>query len=173
MLGSRPWLFTRKHPTTTRNTKHRKDRVLGSQSLAVYICEVLGSSSLAVHLMKQGEGGGAKGPALGTLGNSWERRRAKHQALGATQMLHLRSCKRYAGREKVEAQAEDDIHIFCQGEAPGGARAESQPLAAAHVHGASGRPNQCVTQGDASQPALCLLRAWRAGACPAHLVPGA
>ena len=92
--------------------------------------------------MKQGEGGGAKGPALGRggtsqlpqsldqvcqrkggsmpgpLGNSWERRRAKHQALGATQMLHLRSCKRYAGREKVEAQAEDDIRILCQGRGP-------------------------------------------------------
>ena len=38
-------------------------------------------------------------------GDSWERRRAKHQALGANQMLHLRSCKRYAGREKVEASS--------------------------------------------------------------------
>ena len=151
--------------------------------------------------MKQGEGGGAKGPALGRggtsqlpqsldqvcqskggsmpgpLGNSWERRRAKHQALGVTQMLHLRSCKRYAGREKGEAQAEDDIRILCQGRGPWGCDipqlAERQPLAAAHVHGASGRPNQRATRGDASQPALCLLRAWGAGACPAHLVPGA
>ena len=56
----------------------------------------------------------------GPLGDSWERRRAKHQALRATQMLHLCSCKRYAGREKVEAQAEDDIRILCQWRGPGG-----------------------------------------------------
>ena len=190
MLGSRPWLFTSKHPTPTRNTQHRKDQILGSQSLAVYICEVLGSSSLAVHLMKQG-GGRSKGARIrqsidqvcqrkggsmpGPLGDSWERRRAKHQALRATQMLHLRSCKRYAGREKVEAQAEDDIRILCQGRGPWGCNIPQLAERKRNLspHRASGRPNQCATQGDASQPALCLLRAWGAGACPAHLVPGA
>ena len=35
------------------------------------------------------------------LDNSQEARRAKHQALKASQMLHLRSGKRYAGRKKV------------------------------------------------------------------------
>ena len=61
----------------------------------------------------------------GPLGDSWERRRAKHQALGATQVLHLRNCKRYAGREKVEAQAKDDIRVLCQGRGPGGAISRS------------------------------------------------
>ena len=56
----------------------------------------------------------------GSLGDLWERRRAKHQALRATQMLHLCSCKRFAGREKVEAQAEDDIRILCQWRGPRG-----------------------------------------------------
>ena len=97
----------------------------------------------------------------GSLGDSWERRRAKHQALRATQMLHLCSCKRYAGREKVEAQA------------PGGAISRSWRSArgisapSAPVREASGRPDQCATQGDASQPALCQLEAWGAGDCQA------
>ena len=43
-------------PKTTRNPKHRKVRVLGTQPLAVSNCEVLGSSSLPVHLMPQGGG---------------------------------------------------------------------------------------------------------------------
>ena len=50
----------------------------------------------------------------GPLGDSWERRRAKHQALGATQVLDLRNGKRDAGREKVEAQAKHNIHVLCQ-----------------------------------------------------------
>ena len=56
----------------------------------------------------------------GPLGNSWERCGAKHQALGATQVLHLRNGKRDAGREKVEAQAQDNIRVFCQGRGPWG-----------------------------------------------------
>ena len=75
----------------------------------------------------------------------------------ATQMPHLRNGKRDAGREKIEAQAKDNISHLLPGEKPlggqypaGGVQAESQPLAAAHVHAASRRLNQCATQGDAS-----------------------
>ena len=53
-----------------------------------------------------------------SFGNSWERGRAEYQALRTNQMLHLRSCKRYAGRKKVEAQAQDNIGILCQGRDP-------------------------------------------------------
>ena len=120
VLGSRPWLFTRRQPTRTKNIQHRKDRVLGSQSLAVYRCEVLGSSSLAVHLMNRGRGGGTRGPASGRgarpgcrnraikstkekgacrgrFDNSWERDRAKHKALRTNQMLHISPCKALRG----------------------------------------------------------------------------
>ena len=49
----------------------------------------------------------------GPLGNAGERCGAKHQALGATKVLHLRNGKRDAGREKVEAQAKGNIRVFC------------------------------------------------------------
>ena len=71
------------------------------------------SRSRSIRSAKE-KGAGRPGP----LGDSWERRRAKHQALGATQVLHLRSCKRYAVREKVEARAKDDIRVLCQGKGP-------------------------------------------------------
>ena len=78
-------------------------------------------------------------------------------------MLHLRSCKRYAGRKKIEAQVEDDIHILCKEEVPGGAISRSWRsasgiwlLAAARVYGASRRPNRCATS-DACQLELVPL----------------
>ena len=63
----------------------------------------------ALDQVRQRKGSGMPGP----LGNSGERCGAKHQALGATQVLHLRNGKRDAGREKVEAQAKDNIRVFC------------------------------------------------------------
>ena len=136
-LGSDPGCLTETKQAPKQGTPNKNDRVLRFQSLAVCRCEVFGSSSLAVYLVKQG-GEGAKGLASGrgdtfrllqssdqvcqrkgrgvpgSLGDSWKRRGAKHQALRANQMLHLCRCKRYAGREKVEAQAPYNIGILCQ-----------------------------------------------------------
>ena len=98
IASSGAWVPTlavyQKHPTPTRNPQHRKDRVLGSQSLAVYICEVLGSSSLAVHLMKQGEEGRSKGARIrqgGTFQLPQSRSRQETRSRGAADASALSS----------------------------------------------------------------------------------
>ena len=140
-----------------------------------------------------GEGGGAKGPASGrggtsqlpqssdqvcqrkggsmpgSLGDSWERRRrAKHQALRATQMQHLCSCERYADREKVEAQAEDDIRILCPWRGAGGCNIPQlaeckRNLSLQRLRTFTGHLEDQISAPPKTmqvQPALCQLRAW-------------
>ena len=95
---------TQKHPTQKR------------QGTWVPVPGCLQLPWLFTYCNEQGEGGGARGPASGrggtprlpqsrdqvyqrkgrsmprSLGNSWERCRAKYQALRTDQVLHLRRC---------------------------------------------------------------------------------
>ena len=114
---------------------------------------------------------------MGPLGNAGERCGAKHQALRATEVLHLRNGKRDAGREKVEAQAKGNMRVFCWERSLWGGNvpqlAESQRnLSFQRLRTFTGHLEDQISAHPrhASQPASCLLRAWRVGACPAHLV---
>ena len=110
------WLFT--NPTDTQEQPEtpntEKTEYLGPSCLKMRGSWVLFPDCSP----DEAEGGGRSkgGPHQAgrrPLGDSWERRRAKHQALEATQVLHLRNCKRCADSEKVKAQAKDNIRVFC------------------------------------------------------------